>query len=248
MNKDFPRIITLLREEKGLSQKKVANDLGISQPLLSHYEKGIRECGLDFVVKVADYYEVSCDFLLGRTANRTSGKIVIADIPDEDESILSSDKPYMVSTINKKLIINSLTIIFDQLEKVNNKGLISECSAYLMSAVYIIFRILYSSNPKNPQGIFSIADHMYKGKVHALQILCESNAENLACGLPIGEYKGLDRTTFIELSPEIINEQYLRLSSSLTNLIQNTEAKMNIRTIKPKSAYLPFDTNDEYTF
>ena len=43
MNKDFPRILTLLREEKGLSQKKAAADLGISQPLLSHYEKGIRD-------------------------------------------------------------------------------------------------------------------------------------------------------------------------------------------------------------
>ncbi len=37
-----------LRTEKGLSQKDAANDLGVSQALLSHYEKGIREFGLDF--------------------------------------------------------------------------------------------------------------------------------------------------------------------------------------------------------
>ena len=61
MNNDFPRIVTLLRKERGLSQKQAALELGISQALLSHYEKGIRECGLDFVVKIADYYEVSCD-------------------------------------------------------------------------------------------------------------------------------------------------------------------------------------------
>ena len=67
MNSDFPRIITFLRKERGLSQKQVAADLGISQALLSHYEKGIRECGLDFLVKAADYFEVSCDYLLGRT-------------------------------------------------------------------------------------------------------------------------------------------------------------------------------------
>ena len=67
MNSDFPRIITFLRKERGLSQKQVAQDLGISQALLSHYEKGIRECGLDFLVRVADYYNVSCDYLLGRT-------------------------------------------------------------------------------------------------------------------------------------------------------------------------------------
>ena len=53
MNSDFPRILTLLRKEQGISQKKAAADLGISQALLSHYEKGIRECGLDFIVRTA---------------------------------------------------------------------------------------------------------------------------------------------------------------------------------------------------
>ena len=54
-NNDFPRILTLLRKERGYSQKKAATDLGISQALLSHYEKGIRECGLDFLVRAAEY-------------------------------------------------------------------------------------------------------------------------------------------------------------------------------------------------
>ncbi len=47
-NNDFPRLLTLLRKERGLSQKQAATDLKVSQALLSHYEKGIRECGLDF--------------------------------------------------------------------------------------------------------------------------------------------------------------------------------------------------------
>ena len=68
---EFNRIIKLLRKERGITQKQAAEDLGVSQALLSHYEKGIRECGLDFVVRVADYYNVSCDYLLGRSADRT---------------------------------------------------------------------------------------------------------------------------------------------------------------------------------
>ena len=71
MVSDFSRIITLLRKEKGVTQKQAAEDLGVSQALLSHYEKGIRECGLEFVVRVADYYGVSCDYLLGRSPERT---------------------------------------------------------------------------------------------------------------------------------------------------------------------------------
>lgn len=229
MNKDFPRILTLLREEKGLSQKRAADDLGISQPLLSHYEKGIRECGLDFVVRVADYYDVSCDYLLGRTANRSSGKIVISDVPENDTSsfFVPNSKSVMITALNKKLIFNSLNIIFDLLEKINNKGLTNECSGYLTAGIYRIFRILYSSNPRNSQKMFSVAEHVYTGKTHALQIICESNAENLANGLPIVEYRGVERTKLIELSPDIIEEQYSTLSSSLFNLIQNTENRIN---------------------
>ena len=65
MNCEFPKIISDLRKSKGISQKQAAIDLGISQALLSHYEKGIRECGLDFLIKLANYYEVTCDELLG---------------------------------------------------------------------------------------------------------------------------------------------------------------------------------------
>lgn len=69
----FPAILTLLRRERRLTQKQAAQDLGISQALLSHYEKGIRECGLDFLIRAADYYGVTCDFLLGRDVDASSG-------------------------------------------------------------------------------------------------------------------------------------------------------------------------------
>lgn len=67
-NTDFPRVLTLLRKERNISQKQAAAELGISQALLSHYEKGIRECGLDFLIRCANFYGVSCDYLLGAFA------------------------------------------------------------------------------------------------------------------------------------------------------------------------------------
>ena len=67
MSSDFSRCLSLLRQEKGISQRAAAKDLGISQALLSHYENGVREPGLAFVTKACNYYNVSADFLLGRT-------------------------------------------------------------------------------------------------------------------------------------------------------------------------------------
>jgi len=70
MKSDFSEILSSLRREKGLSQRRAAADLGISQALLSHYENGAREPKLEFVVKACDYYSVAADYILGRSEMR----------------------------------------------------------------------------------------------------------------------------------------------------------------------------------
>ena len=75
MSKAFAENIGRLRRGSGQSQREAAAGLGISQALLSHYENGAREPGLDFVVRVCDYYGVTADFLLGRTSEPTDEKL-----------------------------------------------------------------------------------------------------------------------------------------------------------------------------
>ena len=53
MSKAFAQGISLLSRSRGLSQREVSGGLGISQALLSHYENGSREPGLDFVAEAA---------------------------------------------------------------------------------------------------------------------------------------------------------------------------------------------------
>ena len=67
MTRGFSETMSELRRKKGASQRTAAPDLGISQALLSHYENGAREPGLDFVCRACEYYGVSADYLLGRT-------------------------------------------------------------------------------------------------------------------------------------------------------------------------------------
>ena len=67
--KSFAQILSELRRTAGLSQRKAAADLNISQALLSHYENGAREPGLNFVCRVCDYYNVTADYLLCRSPN-----------------------------------------------------------------------------------------------------------------------------------------------------------------------------------
>ncbi len=61
----FARNLAALRKQKKVSQRIAAQALGISQALLSHYENGLREPGLEFLVRASQYYECSVDALLG---------------------------------------------------------------------------------------------------------------------------------------------------------------------------------------
>ena len=62
----YPRLKDL-REDRDLVQKEVAAILGIDQRVYSNYETGKREIPTRFVVKLADFYHTSTDYILGRT-------------------------------------------------------------------------------------------------------------------------------------------------------------------------------------
>lgn len=58
-----------LRLERKLSQKQVAEYLGISTRAYSHYEIGDREPSISLLVKLCDLFEVTADYMIGRTDN-----------------------------------------------------------------------------------------------------------------------------------------------------------------------------------
>lgn len=61
------RRIRELREDNDLLQKDVAATLGCSQVSYSYYENGKRDIPTDILIKLADFYHTSTDYLLGRT-------------------------------------------------------------------------------------------------------------------------------------------------------------------------------------
>jgi transcriptional regulator with XRE-family HTH domain len=68
MNAIGVRIISL-RESYKLTQEALASSLGISRASLSHYEKLRREPDFKTIQRIADFFNVSVDYLLGRTSN-----------------------------------------------------------------------------------------------------------------------------------------------------------------------------------
>ena len=58
-----------LRDTRGISQLKLAMDLGLNQNSISRYETGTREADYATLILLADYFNVSIDYLLERTDN-----------------------------------------------------------------------------------------------------------------------------------------------------------------------------------
>lgn len=68
------RRIRDMREDKDLNQTQVAKMLGMSQTGYSKYETGENDIPTYVLIKLADFYETSVDYLLGRTDNPEMNK------------------------------------------------------------------------------------------------------------------------------------------------------------------------------
>ncbi len=219
MNKEFGRIITHLRKKRGLSQKDVCAELGISQALLSHYEKGIRECGLNFLIKTADFYDVSVDYLLGRTANPDGTSSDADSIPDVDTlEDVNRSKSNTYCMLNRKLLINSTAVIYSILAEINNKKLSKNISDYLSVAEYNVFRKIYSLKENNKPDIFGLENA--SADEYCAASLALNNAR-------INDIKNNNNIEGIELSDEILSEKFSESYSSLYQMIKNAEKTLS---------------------
>lgn len=60
-----------LRLEKSISQQDIAASLGVDRSIVSHWERGTRIPSLDIAYALADYFDVSLDYLVGRSDDST---------------------------------------------------------------------------------------------------------------------------------------------------------------------------------
>lgn len=218
MNKDFPRIISLIRKERKLSQKQAAADLGIAQALLSHYEKGKRECGLDFLIKIADYYNVSTDYLLGRSAVSDGTVILTEDIPEAKNNMKNTSEQGPISVIlSKKLITGSIEIIYSLLAKSKNSKLTQSVSNMLSLTVYRSFRILYRLNSNNDKNLFGISEELAFRSASSVTAMSEGKALLAASE---------NQTDDPVITTAYLENEYQKQGAALLNLIKNTEAIM----------------------
>ncbi len=144
---NFPKTLSQLRQEKGVSQRSAASALGVSQALLSHYENGAREPGLDFLLRAATFYNVSVDQLLGHTPVLSADSSSVG-IAGETASSLALQR--------SKMLDECIVTLFDLLAASKNRALVDSASQYLTLAVYKVLRYLYITHSNEESVLFTI--------------------------------------------------------------------------------------------
>lgn len=120
----------------------------------------------------------------------------------------------VLPTLNKKLIVNSLQVIFDLLQKSRSKALTAEVSNCLIQTVYMLFREIYSADPRNPKAMFSVDGYLYRAAAFssAMQSVARTGelAREAADELPA-------------ILPDDLTAQYPMFANSLLNLLHQAE-------------------------
>lgn len=201
MNSTFASRITELRKERGISQKEAAAALGVSQALLSHYEKGVRECSLNFVCKASAYYDVSCDYLLGQIDARRS-------LDDEfDLSDVAQDKEFRTSTL-----FRAAAILRDNLGTVGS-GTGDKIKNYFALAIYRVAVCAAEAGviPKAWIGL-----ELSKAAILSLAVMAELSDKSQFDSLPDRHKKSLSEPLCVKTVIENAEQLLIKTLSSVS--------------------------------
>jgi len=217
---EFSRTLSLLRRERGVSQRTAAGDLGISQALLSHYENGVREPGLSFVVKACDYYNVSADFILGRTLSREGSMLTSEEVLNAAEpgNVLQGS---VMATLQSKLLSGAMGVLFGLLGKLGDKSAINAAASYLGSAVYQLYRHLYRTAGANEAYFALDPAACAMGVADADMKLAETQYARAL------RSQAAQRAEFPDLSAEALHDNYPGRCQSLTQVLSTADTRLN---------------------
>ena len=93
-----------LREEAGISQKTLAEEIGVSQQSVNKYENHNIEPDVETLIRIADFFDTSVDYLIGHSAvRRRIEEVRVCELNEQENKIIEK---YRALTTNQKACIN----------------------------------------------------------------------------------------------------------------------------------------------
>ena len=140
-------------------------------------------------------------------------------MPEGDDGDLLEALP----NVDRKIISNSIHIVFGILKKINSKSLTRQVTVYLSCAVYNAFRLLYSANPKNPAGLFETEAGLSEAVTSGKMQLSLARSRMLLAGEKSRGGDAIPKDALPALNSKALSAAYPEWAPSLFALIRNTE-------------------------
>lgn len=210
MKNKFAQRLAQLRKKSGMSQKIAAQKLGISQALLSHYEKGIRECGLDFVMKAAKVFDVSCDYLLG-ACDRLPNESADSDIYEK-----LSKKPKLYQARNN--LQSAIDLLYSISVRFGNSKLQSELNNLLYCDIYSALALVCGDEADDEHRIMSYPLN---------KALIKSDAKR---AVATEKFSDSINSAEIQLNRDMLQNEYSRHLSAVRNIVETVESRKTEKT------------------
>lgn len=91
--------LKLLRKDRKLKQQQISEILNVTQSAYGFYETGSREPKIDTLIKLADYYDVSIDYLVDRDKKTTPLSKEVKEVKDAMENVTKPEQEKMLNTL-----------------------------------------------------------------------------------------------------------------------------------------------------
>ena len=128
----------------------------------------------------------------------------ILHVPETEEEDTHDGLP----NVSRKIISNSLHIVFGILKKINSKSLTKEITLYLSGAVYNAFRMLYTANPKNPSALFETKDGLSEALTDGRMQLARAKSRVMLLGEKVSDDEAVKKDDLPQLSGEMLSAEY----------------------------------------
>ena len=199
-----------------VNEGTILADLRPDELLATHMlaENGIREPGLAFVTRACDYYHVSADYLLGRTLSRDGSIIEAGDVYDSSGE-KGSLRGSIMATLQKKLVVNTAGVLFDQLGKTGSREAVTAAGDYLSGALYSLLRQLYRRGGGN-EDFFAVSPGDYDGGL----VQADMTMSQVRYRRALSQAEEVQ-----EITPDTLTAGYPGLGQSVAQVIHNTDER-----------------------
>ena len=142
------------------------------------------------------------------------------DASQEKDNVLRGS---VMATLSKKLLVNSIGVLFDLLTKLGSRAAIMAVSEYLSTAIYKMFRQLYQANPENNRDFFSVSPQHFSAGLPNADMICSEVALQEAL-------EACKKEDMPPMNHNALSQTYPGTYQSLFQIIHTTGERINYRT------------------